>query len=95
MELLIAGLIVVAVLYYAFFMGPKEQTRAIWEDDPAPAPMPEPEPSPEPSMPTPEVIDFGRMTKVQIEEWARTELGLELDRRKTKANMIAEVKEKL
>ena len=37
--------------------------------------------------------EFGKMTKVQIEEWARANLGLELDRRKTKANMIADIKD--
>lgn len=35
--------------------------------------------------------DFGKMTKVAIETWARENIELELDRRKTKANMIADI----
>ena len=34
---------------------------------------------------------FGKMTKAEIEEWARANLGLELDRRHTKAKMITAV----
>lgn len=46
-----------------------------------------------PKVPTPKVeeVDLSKMTKTQIEAWARTNLNLELDRRKTKAKMIAEV----
>lgn len=38
-----------------------------------------------------DVPNFGKMTKVQIEEWARENLDVDLDRRMTKANMIKEV----
>lgn len=38
-----------------------------------------------------DVPNFGKMTKVQIEEWARDNLDMNLDRRMTKANMIKEV----
>lgn len=37
--------------------------------------------------------DFNAMSKLQLEAWAREELDVELDRRKTKASLIAEVKE--
>lgn len=42
-----------------------------------------------------EVIDFTTMTKAQIEAWAKENLGVDLDRRKTKASMIAEVESQL
>ena len=43
---------------------------------------------------TPEV-DFISMTKKQIDEWAEENLGIQLDRRHTKAKLIEEIKEKL
>ena len=42
-----------------------------------------------------EVTDFTTMTKAQIEAWAKENLGVDLDRRKTKASMIAEVESQL
>ena len=42
-----------------------------------------------------EVVDFASMTKLQIEEWAKENLGIDLDRRKTKANLIEEVESQL
>jgi len=42
-----------------------------------------------------EVVDFTAMTKAQIEAWAKENLGVDLDRRKTKANMIEEVESQL
>ena len=36
--------------------------------------------------------ELNKLTKVKLEEFGRT-LGVELDRRKTKANMIADLKE--
>jgi hypothetical protein len=46
-----------------------------------------------PKVPTPKVeeVDLSKMTKAQIEVWARDNLDLELDRRRTKAAMIEEV----
>lgn len=38
-------------------------------------------------------IDLSMMTKAQIETYARTAYGVELDRRMTKVNMIAEIKD--
>ena len=59
--------------------------------EPAPEPEPEPEPAPEPE-PEPEpTVDLKKMTKAQIEQWARDNLNVELDRRKTKASMISEI----
>tara|TARA_R110000851_G_scaffold285080_1_gene438706 strand:+ start:1108 stop:1518 length:411 start_codon:yes stop_codon:yes gene_type:complete len=43
---------------------------------------------------TPEV-DFISMTKKQIDEWAEENLGIQLDRRHTKAKLIEEIKENL
>ena len=40
-------------------------------------------------------INFESMTKKQIDEWAEENLGIQLDRRRTKARLIAEVKENL
>jgi len=40
-------------------------------------------------------VDFESMTKKQIDEWAEENLGIALDRRHTKAKLIAEVKENL
>tara|TARA_R100000353_G_scaffold72488_2_gene55467 strand:+ start:142 stop:462 length:321 start_codon:yes stop_codon:yes gene_type:complete len=37
------------------------------------------------------VVDLESMTKIQLEEYGRT-IGIELDRRKTKANLIEELK---
>jgi len=36
-------------------------------------------------------VDLESMTKIQLEEYGRT-IGIELDRRKTKANLIEELK---
>ena len=43
---------------------------------------------------TPEV-NFESMTKKQIDMWAEENLGIQLDRRHTKAKLIAEIKENL
>ena len=43
---------------------------------------------------TPEV-DFISMTKKQIDMWAEENLGIQLDRRHTKAKLIEEIKENL
>lgn len=43
---------------------------------------------------TPEV-DFNSMTKKQIDMWAEENLGIQLDRRHTKAKLIEEIKENL
>jgi hypothetical protein len=40
-------------------------------------------------------VDFQSMTKKQIDMWAEENLGIQLDRRHTKAKLIAEVKENL
>jgi hypothetical protein len=40
-------------------------------------------------------VDFESMTKKQIDMWAEENLGIQLDRRHTKAKLIAEVKENL
>ena len=48
----------------------------------------------EESSETPEV-DFISMTKKQIDMWAEENLGIQLDRRHTKAKLIEEIKEKL
>ena len=40
-------------------------------------------------------VDFVSMTKKQIDEWAEENLGIQLDRRHTKAKLIEEIKEKL
>ena len=46
---------------------------------------------------TPEVVevDFTSMTKKQIDMWAEENLGIQLDRRHTKAKLIEEIKENL
>lgn len=41
----------------------------------------------------PSDAQLGKLTKVKLEEFGRT-VGVELDRRQTKANMIAELKQK-
>jgi hypothetical protein len=60
-----------------------------WGDDatPAPASTPTPEPTPAPEQ---EAVDFGRMTKLQIETFVRDNYGVELDRRHTKGDLIAQ-----
>ena len=40
-------------------------------------------------------VDFQSMTKKQIDEWAEENLGIQLDRRHTKAKLIAEIEENL
>ena len=37
-----------------------------------------------------ETVDYNKMTKAKLEEYGRT-IGIELDRRKTKANMIKDL----
>ena len=39
--------------------------------------------------------DFQSMTKKQLDEWAEENLGIQLDRRHTKAKLIEEIKENL
>jgi hypothetical protein len=39
--------------------------------------------------------DFDSMTKKEIDEWSEANIGLSLDRRKTKADMIEELKKHL
>jgi len=43
----------------------------------------------------PTAVDFNTMSKVELDEWAEHELGLQLDRRQSKAAMIAEIREHL
>jgi len=40
-------------------------------------------------------INFEAMTKLELEAWAREELDIELDRRKSKSKLISEIKENL
>ena len=40
-------------------------------------------------------VDFQSMTKKQIDEWAEENLGIQLDRRHTKAKLIAEIEENM
>ena len=40
-------------------------------------------------------VDFQSMTKKQIDEWAEENLGIQLDRRHTKAKLIAEIEKNL
>lgn len=40
-------------------------------------------------------VDFESMTKKQIDMWAEENLGIQLDRRHTKAKLIEEIKENL
>jgi len=82
---------------------PEPEVDHCLKEEPVPEPAPEPEPVPEPetepvpepvSEPEPEpepTVDFKKMTKAQIEQWARENLNLELDRRKTKGSMISEI----
>lgn len=48
-------------------------------------PVPEPEIADEPV-----AVDFGKMTKLEIEEYVRDTYAVELDRRHTKGDMIAQ-----
>jgi hypothetical protein len=58
-----------------------------WGDDATPASTPTPEPTPAPEQ---EAVDFGKMTKLQIETFVRDNYGVELDRRHTKGDLIAQ-----
>lgn len=58
-----------------------------WGDDATPTPAPAPTPTPAPEQ---EAVDFGRMTKLQIETFVRDNYGVELDRRHTKGDLIAQ-----
>ena len=60
-----------------------------WGDDATPTPAPAPTPTPTPA-PEQEAVDFGRMTKLQIETFVRDNYGVELDRRHTKGDLIAQ-----
>jgi len=42
-----------------------------------------------------DIPDFNSMTKKQLDEWAEESLGIQLDRRHTKAKLIEEIKENL
>lgn len=43
----------------------------------------------------PSLEDIDAMTKKELDEYAYSKYGVELDRRKTKADMISELKEKI
>ena len=58
-----------------------------WGDDATPAPASTPTPTPAPEQ---EAVDFGKMTKLQIEAFVRDNYGVELDRRHTKGDLIAQ-----
>ncbi len=58
-----------------------------WGDDATPESTPTPEPTPAPEQ---EAVDFGKMTKLQIETFVRDNYGVELDRRHTKGDLIAQ-----
>ena len=58
-----------------------------WGDDATPAPASTPTPTPAPEQ---EAVDFGKMTKLQIETFVRDNYGVELDRRHTKGDLIAQ-----
>ena len=52
-----------------------------WGEDVAPAPTPAPQR---------EAVDYGKMTKTQIETHVRETYGVELDRRHNKSELIAQ-----
>ena len=61
-----------------------------WGEEPvAVVSVPEPEPEPE-IADEPVAVDFGKMTKLEIEEYVRDTYAVELDRRHTKGDMIAQ-----
>lgn len=87
MEYVVIGLIVVAVVYFAFFKK---------DDNDVSAPAPAPAPAPSPSAPVeqkklPTATKLKAMTKAQLEELGR-DFGVELDKRLTKDKMIGNLK---
>jgi len=92
MEILVAGGIIVGVLLYAWLKVPKpmlvQPTRQEVQDEMVAAGEEEED------LPTPEVVDFQAMTKVQIDQYAM-DRGIKLDRRRTKARMIEDLMSKL
>ena len=61
-----------------------------WGEEPvAVVPVPEPVPVLE-IADEPVAVDFGKMTKLEIEEYVRDTYAVELDRRHTKGDMIAQ-----
>lgn len=80
MEFLIAGIIVIAVLYYVVTSRPAPDVKSMAEQV-SPSPVEE-----EPAVTVTEE-DLLKMSKVEIDEMARS-LDIKLDRRRTKARMI-------
>lgn len=81
-----------------------EYEPVVVEPEPEPEPEvvvePEPEPEPEPVVePEPKLVkkvplsatNLKKKTKKQVEDYAKQEFGIDLDRRKTKANMISDL----
>tara|TARA_R110002020_G_scaffold192364_2_gene392531 strand:- start:829 stop:1167 length:339 start_codon:yes stop_codon:yes gene_type:complete len=61
-----------------------------WGEEPV-AVVPTPEPVPVLEIADePVAVDFGKMTKLEIEEYVRDTYAVELDRRHTKGDMIAQ-----
>ena len=91
MEILVAGGIIVGVLLYAWLKVPKpmlvQPTRQEVQDEMVAA-------GEEEDVPTPEVVDFQSMTKVQIDQYAM-DRGIKLDRRRAKARMIEDLMSQL
>lgn len=86
-QYLAAGIIIVAVMYYAFFRGGQSIDPTDLKSIATPEPEPVDEASPPPFEPTAEFLVLQSMTKVEIDEMALSE-GIKLDRRRTKARMI-------
>ena len=70
---------------------PEPEVDHYLKEEQTPEPAPEPEPVPEPAPEPESTVNLKKMTKAQIEQWARDNLNVELDRRKTKASMISEI----
>jgi hypothetical protein len=83
-EVIVIGTIACALAVW-FFMGRKVEDGKVTVE----VTLPEVEVKAE----MPSDTQLGKMTKVKLEEFGRT-VGVELDRRQTKANMIAELKQK-
>jgi len=98
--------VVIAAFVWFFIIKDKDEKTDPYVGEPKPepvnrapggraseAPIPESAKSPNTGpRPLPSKADLDKMTKANLEEFARVNYGIELDRRQTKANMIADLK---
>ena len=86
--MIVSGLVAVGLVWFFFFRDPDQEANVTTKPV---EPVSKPAPAPEKKAKLPSKAELDKLTKAKLEELGR-ELGVELDKRKTKANMITDLK---